>query len=109
MAKKIKDISCKQLKDKMVAGDDFILLDVREPEEFEICQLEGALLVPYSEFAEHIDDFDQDKNYIVHCKLGGRSSKACEALIEKGFKDVTNLSGGIIEWANQIDKKLEKY
>ena len=109
MSKKVKQVSALELKGMLSEEDNFILLDVREPEEFEICQIEGALLVPLSEFEDHIDDFDPQREYVVHCKSGQRSLKAIEKMKERGFENCLNLEGGIIGWADKVEPTMEKY
>lgn len=102
------DISPADLKQKMDSGDDFILLDVRQPHEYEICNLDGTL-IPLDELSTRHQELNQETPIIVHCKLGGRSAKAVKLLRDQGFKDVQNLNGGIIAWSKKIDSSLAVY
>jgi rhodanese-related sulfurtransferase/rubrerythrin len=79
-------------------GDAFTLLDVRQPEEYEIRHIPGAKLIPVADIGSRIDELDADKPTIVYCAIGGRSRVAAQMLAGKGFKEVYNLSGGIKAW-----------
>tara|TARA_Y100001970_G_scaffold127206_1_gene157172 strand:+ start:56 stop:379 length:324 start_codon:yes stop_codon:yes gene_type:complete len=105
----IKSITCKTLKQYFDTERSFVLLDVREPSEFEICQIDGSILVPLSEFSEHLPDFDKEKEYIVYCKLGQQSEQVCATMWQNGFKKVRYLKDGIFSWIDQIETYLEKY
>tara|TARA_B100000700_G_C14937824_1_gene805261 strand:- start:439 stop:768 length:330 start_codon:yes stop_codon:yes gene_type:complete len=109
MYDKVKEITCQKLKKKIDKQDSFVLLDVREPEEYEMCHIDGSILVPLSEIEDHVDELDKDKHYVIYCKMGGRSMKACVLFQEKGFKKVQNLSGGIWQWALDVDSRMEMY
>ena len=111
MTKKLKFsmISPVELRDKLKSQEKITLLDVREPEEFEICHIDGSILVPLSEFGEHIDDFDQDKEYVIICKEGKVSDQAGSIMTKKGFLRLRGLDGGIINWANSIERTMETY
>ena len=98
-----------ELRDKLKSQDRITLLDVREPEEFEICHIDGSILVPLSEFGEHITDFDQQKEYILICKEGKISSEAAMIMSEKGFLNLKGLDGGILNWADSVERTMEKY
>ncbi len=104
-----KQISPEQLNDKIKAKDNLMLLDVREPEEFEICHINGSILVPLSEFTDHVNDFDKNTEYIVVCKDGDRSEEAIQILYKNGFLNLSNLEGGIYMWAKKIEKTMELY
>lgn len=107
--KDYKKISPEQLKDKLELRQQMMLLDVREPEEFEICHITGSILVPLSEFVDHVDDFDKNTEYIVICKDGDRSVEAIQILSKNGFLNLSNLEGGIYLWAKTIEKTMELY
>lgn len=98
----------KTLRETKIQGQDFILLDVRNPEEHDICDLEG-LFIPLKELPSRLDELDKNQKIIIHCHLGGRSHKAAEMLLKAGFKDVSNLVGGIDAWAKEIDHKMTIY
>ena len=85
------------------------LIDVREPHEYDICHIQGSLLIPKDTLNQSIDEFKKDDVIIVHCKSGGRSSKAVEFLQNEGFTNVKNLTGGILEWADKIEPDMPKY
>lgn len=104
----MQEISTKELQLLKEKGTDFILLDVREPSEYEICNI-GGKLVPLNTLQSRLNELDKNKPIVVHCKLGGRSRQACEILEANGFKNVSNLSGGIIAWIDTIDQKMKKY
>ena len=103
------DISVAELKTLIDSGQRPILLDVREPFEADICRLEGARLIPLGELPRRIGELDRAGEIVVHCKTGGRSSRAAAILREKGFTRVRNLSGGILAWIDQIEPTLARY
>ena len=90
------------------AGADFMILDVRNPDEFAICNL-GGHLIPLAELPNRLNELNPEQQIIVHCHAGGRSRRATEYLILQGFRKVSNLRGGITAWANEIDPKMRKY
>ncbi len=87
------------------------LIDVREPHEWEIANLEdyGARLLPLVTLAERLEELDRGQEIVVHCKAGGRSAKAQSQLQEAGFTRVRNLSGGILRWSDEVDQTKQKY
>lgn len=104
----IPEISVQQLK-TMIDGDEaFELIDVREPHEHAICNLEQAKLIPLGTVPGSLKAFDSTKRYIVHCKMGGRSAQAVEVMRQAGL-DATNVAGGITAWAQQVDKSMPTY
>jgi len=103
------EIDVVQLKAKLDSGEKFTLLDVREPNEYAICSIPGAKLVPLSEFAQHLGEFDKDEQLILHCRSGVRSGKACGILRQAGFTNVTNVAGGILAWSDRVDPSVPKY
>ena len=88
--------------------EKFFLLDVREPFEYETCHL-GGTLIPLGQLQNRLNEIEKDQHVIVHCKHGGRSRSAAEMLSHHGFTQVSNLTGGIIEWIEKIDPTLKKY
>ncbi|NIH82372.1 MULTISPECIES: adenylyltransferase/sulfurtransferase MoeZ [Amycolatopsis] len=100
-----------ELKAKFDAGEDFELIDVREPHEYEIVNIKGAKLIPKDRIlsGEALAELPQDKPIVLHCKSGARSAEALAALHRAGFKDATHLGGGVLAWAAQIDKSLPTY
>lgn len=104
----MKEVSVNDLHQLREKHEDFILLDVREPFEFDACNL-GGTLIPLGQLPTRLSELNKDKKIIVHCKLGGRSQRAVEYLMEQGFTDVSNLTGGIFAWIDKIDPTLKKY
>jgi len=82
---------------------------VREPFEHKIASIPGARLIPLAEFPKHLGDFDKDAEIVVHCKMGGRSARACGILRQAGFKRVRNVVGGILAWSDKVDPSVPKY
>ena len=105
----IPDISPHELKRRMDAGERFELIDVREPFEYEIAQIDGAKLIPLGEIAERLDELKREQPIIVHCHSGMRSAQAVRLLQQRGFAKVYNLEGGIDAWSDQIDPNVPKY
>ncbi len=107
----IPEMSVSELKAKMDKKDDFVLLDVREPYEYEIAHISGSHLIPLGQLEGRLAELEQfkDKEIVTHCKMGGRSAKAVEFLKKSGFKKVWNVTGGINEWSNKIDPSVPKY
>ncbi len=105
----MKEISVKELKEMMDRGDDFQLIDVREPHEFDICNLNGEL-IPMGEITQAEDRISRDKPVIIHCRSGARSGQVCDYLEKKsGFTNLYNLKGGVLAWSDEIDSSLQKY
>lgn len=102
------DITPAELKRRLDQNESLTLLDVREPHEYEICQL-GGKLIPLGELEQRHQELDRENRIVVHCKLGGRSSKAVQILRDLGFERVENLNGGIMRWAEEIDPTLTRY
>ena len=108
----IPQMSVTDLKAKLDANVDFLLLDVREQNEYDIVKIDGAKLMPLSSFQvyweEELGD-KKDEEIVIHCKLGGRSQQACDFLAAQGFTNVSNVAGGIFAWVDQVDPSLPKY
>ncbi len=102
------EISVEELKRKRERGDDVLLIDVREPHEYEIANI-GGLLIPLNDLLERVRELDSTREIVVHCHHGGRSAQAVQFLRELGFKNVKNLAGGIDEWALKVDKRVARY
>ena len=111
VAVKDSTISVTELADKIGANDDFYLVDVREPSEFEIVRIPGSHLIPKQGFLDGtvLATLPQDKPIILHCKSGVRSAECLAILKGAGFADATHVAGGVIAWAKQIDKSLPVY
>jgi len=102
------DMQVEELKRRLDAGEDLFVLDVREPHEYQICNI-GGHLIPLNDLPKRVNELDSSREIVAHCKMGGRSAKAVQFLREAGFKKVHNLTGGIIAWADRIDPKMPKY
>ncbi len=106
----MKEISVKELKAKMDADENIELIDVRQPNEYEFARIEGAKLIPLAEIIDRKDEIDQSKEVYIHCKSGGRSARAIQALAASGVTaDMYNVVGGITAWSNEIDPTVPKY
>ena len=107
--KPLKEISVNELYEWQVRGDDYQLIDVREPHEFEIANIGGELF-PLASIAAVADKISREKKVVIHCKMGGRSAKAIRQLQDEfGFDNLYNLKGGIIKWIDDIQPELKKY
>jgi adenylyltransferase/sulfurtransferase len=102
------DISVEDLKKLQDDGADFVLVDVREPHEVEICEL-GGKVIPLGQIAARAGELDKDAHVVVHCRSGGRSAKAVEFLRANGFENSWNVNGGILAWIERIDSSLTPY
>ena len=111
VAVKDSTISVTELKAKIDNKDKFLLIDVREPSEFEIVKIPGAVLIPKQGFLDGsaLAGLPQDKPIILHCKSGVRSAECLAILKSAGFADATHVSGGVVAWAKQIDTSLPVY
>ena len=103
------EVTVEELKAKLDRGDNVFVLDVREPNEYQICRIEGSKLIPLGELARRTEELDRDREMIVHCKMGGRSAKAVALLQERGFTRARNLKGGILAWIDRVDPSQSKY
>jgi len=104
----VPEITVKELKQKMDDGEPISVLDVREPHEYEVANI-GVKLVPLGELPRRLAEFDQNENFAIHCKTGGRSAKAVKLLQDAGFGNVYNVKGGITAWSEEIDPSVPKY
>lgn len=103
-------ITATELKARLDAGDDIQLIDVRQPDEYAFARIEGAKLIPLGEITARMTELDPNRETVIHCKMGGRSARAIEALKRAGFAgDLKNLAGGITAWSNEVDPHVPKY
>ena len=108
-------ISVRELKEMLDARErgerDFVLIDVREPHEFEIVQIPGAILIPKGEFLDGtaLAKLPQDKQVVLHCKVGGRSAEALAVVKGAGFADAVHVGGGVVAWVDQIEPHKPNY
>ena len=98
-----------ELKAKLDRGDRFLLLDVREPHEYQICRLPSSVLVPMREVPAHMSEWDRANEVVVYCRSGVRSAKIATSLRDAGFLKVKNLTGGILAWSDKVDPTVPKY
>jgi adenylyltransferase/sulfurtransferase len=97
------------VKKKLDRGDDFVLIDVREPYEDQICRIPGGKLIPLGELPKHLNELDPSADIVAYCRSGARSHKAVNLLKQKGFKNVRNMTGGILAWSDKVDPSVPKY
>jgi adenylyltransferase/sulfurtransferase len=103
------EITPVELKRRLDAGEDLFILDVREPNEYQINRIAGSTLIPLGELPRRHQELPRDREIIAQCKVGGRSAKAMEYLKTVGFTNVKNLRGGILEWIDKVDPSQPKY
>jgi adenylyltransferase/sulfurtransferase len=107
----IAELSAAAVQSMQARGDDFLLLDVRESDEFMRARIEGSILIPLGELEDRLAEIRDWKQrpVVVHCHHGGRSAKACKLLGDAGFSRVTNLTGGIEAWSLTVDADISRY
>ncbi len=106
----MEEITATELKQRLDQGDDIQIIDVREPHEFEIGRIPNSTLIPLGQVLNRQNEIDPNRETVVHCKMGGRSAKAIEALQRSGFTGrLMNLKGGITAWSNEVDPSVPKY
>jgi adenylyltransferase/sulfurtransferase len=103
------EITPVELKKKLDAGETPFILDVREPNEYQINRIAGSMLIPLGELPRRYQELPRDREIIAQCKIGGRSAKAQDFLKSVGFNNVKNLKGGILEWIDKVDPSQPKY
>jgi adenylyltransferase/sulfurtransferase len=106
----MEEITATELKQRLDNGDDIQIIDVREPHEYEIGQIPNSKLIPLGQVLNRMNEIDPERETVVHCKMGGRSAKAIDALQRSGFQGkLSNLAGGITAWSNEVDPSVPKY
>jgi rhodanese-related sulfurtransferase len=104
------EITATELKQRIDNGDDIQIIDVREQVEYDVARIPNSKLIPLGQVLNRMDEIDQTRDTVVHCKGGGRSARAIEALKRAGFTgSLTNLHGGIMAWSNEVDPSVPKY
>jgi sulfur-carrier protein adenylyltransferase/sulfurtransferase len=103
------EIEVTEVKEKLDRGDQFVLIDVREPHEHQICNIPAAVLIPLGQVPERLGELDPEADIVIHCKSGMRSARACGILKAAGFKHVRNMKGGILAWSDRVDPSVPKY
>ena len=104
----IPEITPRELKTRLDRGDDLFILDVREPHEYQICNLNGHL-IPLGDLPKRVSELDSSREIVAHCRSGKRSADAVEFLQKAGFKKIWNLKGGILAWSDEVDPTVPKY
>jgi molybdopterin/thiamine biosynthesis adenylyltransferase/rhodanese-related sulfurtransferase/molybdopterin converting factor small subunit len=97
------------VKEKLDRGDQFLLIDVREPHEYQIARIPGSKLIPLGELPKHLSELDKNAEIVAHCKMGGRSQQAVDLMKQNGFTNVRNMTGGITAWSDKVDPTVPKY
>jgi molybdopterin/thiamine biosynthesis adenylyltransferase/rhodanese-related sulfurtransferase len=103
------DIDPVEVKAKIDRGDPFVLIDVREPHEYQICRIPNAKLIPLGDLPKRVNELNSADEIIAHCKSGVRSAKAVDFLKQAGFRKVRNMKGGILAWSDKVDPSVPKY
>jgi len=103
------DIDPVEVKAKIDRGDPFVLIDVREPHEYQICKIPYAKLIPLGDLPKRVNELDSADEFVAHCKSGMRSAKAVDFLKQAGFRKVRNMKGGILAWSDKVDPSVPKY
>ena len=103
------EITSVDLKKRLDRGDALKIVDVREPNEYQINRIPGSILIPLGDVPKRYSELDPEAEIVVHCKMGGRSAKAADFLRSVGFKRVLNLKGGILDWVDKDDPSQPKY
>lgn len=104
----VPEIQVEELKRRLDAGEDVLVVDVREPHEYQICNL-GGVLIPLSELPRRVHELDSSREMVVHCRSGPRSARAVAFLRQVGFRKAKNLAGGVLAWAGRIDPRMPRY
>src|SRR5271169_6601111 len=104
----VPEITPRELKARLDRGDDLFILDVREPHEYQICQI-GGHLIPLGDLPRRVNELDSSREIVAHCRSGKRSADAVAFLRQAGFRKIWNLKGGILAWSDEVDSKVPKY
>jgi sulfur-carrier protein adenylyltransferase/sulfurtransferase len=106
----MEEITATELKQRLDRGDDIQIIDVREPDEYERARMPNTKLIPLGQVVGRREEIDESRETVVHCKGGGRSARAIEALKSAGFGGrLLNLKGGITAWSNEVDPNVPRY
>ncbi len=103
------DIDPTEVKAKIDRREPFVLIDVREPHEWQICHIPYAKLIPLGELPKRMNELNSADEIVAHCKSGVRSAKAIDILKQAGFKKLRNMKGGILAWSDKVDPSVPKY
>ena len=106
----MEEITATELKQRLDKGDDIQIIDVREDNEVATARIPDSVHIPLAQVLNRMNEIDPNRETVVHCKMGGRSARAIDALQRSGFKGtLINLKGGIIGWSNEVDSSVPKY
>ena len=106
----VPEITATELKQRLDSGEDIQIIDVREAHEVAIAKIPNTTHIPLGQILNRVSEIDPNRETVVHCKMGGRSAKAIEALKRSGFSgNLLNLKGGITAWSNEVDPSVPKY
>lgn len=106
----MEEITPTELKQRLDNGDDIQILDVREDKEVAIGRIPNSIHIPLGQILARMNELDENRETVVHCKMGGRSARAIEALQRTGFQGkLVNLKGGILRWSDEVDPSVPKY
>jgi sulfur-carrier protein adenylyltransferase/sulfurtransferase len=94
---------------RRTAGESILVVDVRNPNELEICRIAGSTNIPIGDLPSKLNELDPEDEIVVHCKMGGRSSQAAAFLRAQGYRNVRNLTGGILAWIDKVEPGLARY
>lgn len=103
------EITVTELKAKLDAGEDLVLVDVREAKEWDFCRIEGAILIPLNQLPYNLDQLDPSREIVLQCRSGQRSMTALRYLRDAGYSNLKNLKGGILAWSHEIDPTIPTY
>ncbi len=105
------EIDCQSIQKKLKTGEDFLLLDCREADEYAVAKIAAAKLIPMSEIADRLGEIEayRQRPIVVHCHLGGRSLRVARWLREQGFSQAQSMAGGIEQWSEEIDPMVPRY
>lgn len=109
-SQQMQEITATELKERLDRGDEIQIVDVREPNEYAFARIPGSVHIPLGQVLNRMNEIDPSRETVVHCKMGGRSARAIEALKRAGFQgNLLNLKGGITAWSNEVDPSVPKY
>ncbi len=106
---RVPEIAATEVKKMMDDRKPFVLIDVREPHEYQICRIPGSTLIPLGDVPKRMSELNSADEIVVHCRSGQRSAQAVELLMKAGFRKIRNLKGGVLAWAEQVDPTMPKY
>ncbi|MDT4967448.1 MAG: sulfur-carrier protein adenylyltransferase/sulfurtransferase [Acidobacteriota bacterium] len=106
----MQEITATELKQRLDAGEDVQIVDVREPDEYAVARIPNSIHIPLAQVLNRMSEIDPARDTVIHCKMGGRSARAIDALTRSGFEGkLTNLKGGITAWSSEVDPSVPKY